>query len=353
MKAAMYFGHRDLRVLDVPEPEPGPGQVKVQVAWAGICGTDRHEYTGPVFIPVGRVHRITGRTAPLVLGHEFSGVVAAVGAGVTAWRPGDRVTASGNIVCGQCHFCRTGRVNLCENLAFTGIGTDGAFAEYVVVPQYQLFKVPASVSLERAVLTEPLACGEHATGLLGEVKGRTVVVIGPGIIGLSCVVAARAAGAARILVVGLGRANEAHARRLGADEYLDSRGTDPVAFGQAWLDAPGFDIAYECAGFDATIDTAVKMTCKGSRIMVMGVYERNPAFPMNLFQEGERTLLSSQAYVDELGTVLARMERDGLEAERLLTGRISLDRIVEDGFEELLAHPDRHIKIAMKVHDLA
>ena len=128
MKAAVYFGHRDLRVIDIPEPEPGPGQVKVQVAWAGICGTDRHEYTGPVFIPVGRIHRVTGRTAPLVLGHEFSGVVAAVGAGVTAWAPGDRVTASGNVVCGQCHFCRTGRVNLCENLA----GDQEEAADFIV-----------------------------------------------------------------------------------------------------------------------------------------------------------------------------------------------------------------------------
>jgi len=92
MRAARYYGYRDLRVETVPEPQPGPGEVKVRVAWAGICGTDRHEYTGPVFVPVGRIHRVTGRTAPLVLGHEFAGVVAEAGEGVTAWRPGDRVT---------------------------------------------------------------------------------------------------------------------------------------------------------------------------------------------------------------------------------------------------------------------
>ena len=178
MKAALYFGHRDVRVLEVPEPRPGPGQVQVRVAWAGLCGTDRHEYTGPIFIPVEQPHRVTGRRAPLILGHEFSGVIAQVGEGVTAWRPGDRVTASGNLVCGRCGPCRAGRINLCEDLAFTGIGTDGAFAEAIVVPEYQLFRIPAAVSLERALLAEPLACGVHATGLLGKLRGRSVAVMG-------------------------------------------------------------------------------------------------------------------------------------------------------------------------------
>ena len=208
------------------------------------------------------------------------------------------------------------------------------------------------MSLERALLTEPLACGVHATRLAGEVQGQAVAVVGPGIIGLSCVAAARAAGAARILVVGLGRANEAQARRLGADEYVDARDTDPVAFGRRWLGAPGFDLAYECAGFDATLDTAVNLTRKRARVMVMGVDQKSPVFPMNLFQEGERTLLTSQAYVDELGTVLARMEREDLAAEQLITARIPLDRIVPDGFEELLANPHRHIKIAVAMAGL-
>jgi (R,R)-butanediol dehydrogenase/meso-butanediol dehydrogenase/diacetyl reductase len=352
MRAARYYGYRDLRVETVPEPQPGPGEVKVRVAWAGICGTDRHEYTGPVFVPVGRIHRVTGRTAPLVLGHEFAGVVAEAGEGVTAWRPGDRVTASGNIVCGHCRFCRSGRLNLCENLAFTGIGTDGAFAEYVVVPAYQLFRIPSAVPLERALLAEPLACGEHATRLAGDVRGQAVAVVGPGIIGLGCVAAARAAGAARILVVGRGRANEAHARRLGADAYLDGREGDPLAAALDWLGGPGFDLAYECVGAEATLGLAAGMTRKAGKVMVMGVYERPPAFPMNLFQEGERILLTSQAYVDELGPVLARMEREGPAAERLITARITLDRIVPDGFEELLAHPDQHVKIAVAMAGL-
>ncbi len=351
MKAALYYGYRDLRVQDVPEPQVKPGHVKVKIAWAGICGTDRHEYNGPVWIPVAKPHRITGRQAPLVLGHEFSGVVVEAGQGVTDWKPGDRVTASGNIVCGKCRWCKEGRVNLCENLAFNGIGTDGAFAEYIVVPEYQLFRVPASVSLERAVLTEPLACGFHATRLIGDLMGKSVAVVGPGIIGLSCVLAAKTAGASHIMVVGVGRANEAQALKLGADLYVDTRETDAVEAGRQFLGAPGFDVVYECVGLDATINTAVQLTRKAGTIMVMGVFEKAPSFPMNLFQEGERTLLSSQAYAFELGDVLRLMDRENLAAEQLITARIPLERIVDDGFEELLRNPAKHIKIAIHIAD--
>jgi (R,R)-butanediol dehydrogenase/meso-butanediol dehydrogenase/diacetyl reductase len=133
---------------------------------------------------------------------------------------------------------------------------------------------------------------------------------------------------------------------------VDSRETDPVAFGQQWLKGSGFDLAYECVGADATLDTAVRLTRKGAKVMVMGVFEKNPAFPMNLLQEGERTLLSSQAYVDELEVALGWMERDDLAAERLITARIPLDRIVPDGFEALLANPDGHIKIALSIAGL-
>ena len=141
------------------------------------------------------------------------------------------MTASGNIICGKCDFCRDGRVNLCENLAFNGIGRDGAFAEYMVLPAYQLYKVPNRVSLKQAVLAEPLACGWHATGKLGDLHGKNVAVVGPGIIGLSCVYAAKAAGA-KIMMVGLGRDNEELARMMGATHVCGQPEQDPIQAGR-------------------------------------------------------------------------------------------------------------------------
>jgi (R,R)-butanediol dehydrogenase / meso-butanediol dehydrogenase / diacetyl reductase len=352
MKAAFWYGHRDLRVLETQEPEVKPGHVKVKVAWAGICGTDRHEYNGPVFIPVTKPNHLTGKTAPLVLGHEFSGKIVEVGQGVSDWKVGDRITASGNLVCGECEWCKSGRVNLCERLAFNGIGQDGCFAEYIVVPTYQLFKIPNNGSLERAVLAEPLACGVHSTKLMGDISGRDVVVIGPGIIGISCLLAAKRSGAKRVLVSGVGTNNETLVRKLGADDYVDVTQKNLVDYVRQWTNGRMAEVVYECVGFEQTLNNAIDISRKAARVMIMGVYEKAPKFPMNFFQEGERVLLTSQAYVDELAIVLDRMSKEDTHYEDLITRRITLDRIVEDGFEELMAHNDRHVKIAIKIADL-
>lgn len=352
MKAARYYGHKDIRVEDIARPSAQADSVLVKIAYAGICGTDRHEYTGPVWVPMDKPHRITGRMAPITLGHEFSGVIAAVGENVTNWQVGERVTASGNIYCGECEMCKLGRVNLCEKLAFNGVGDDGAFAEYMVVPTYQLYRIPDQVSLKQAVLAEPLACGWHATRMLGDLKGKNVAVVGPGIIGLSAVNAAREAGAGKIMVVGLGCENEAVARLMGATHYVDSREANPIVEGNQLTDKLGFDVVYECVGFQSSLDTACALIRKSGKLMVMGVFEKIPQFNMNIFQEGERTLYSSQAYTDEIRDILAMMGRDEIEVEKLITAVIPLERIVEDGFEELLCNPAKHIKIVVQVNAL-
>ena len=349
MKAARYYGYKDVRVEDIAIPEGSEGYVRVRVAWAGICGTDRHEYTGPVWVPVDKPHRITGQQAPITLGHELSGVIVAVGEGVEDWQVGDRVTASGNIICHECEFCRDGRVNLCENLAFNGIGCDGAFAEYMVLPAYQLYKVPENVTLEQAVLAEPLACGWHATSKLGALAGKNVAIVGPGIIGLSCVYAAKAAGAEEIMVIGLGRQNEELAKLVGATLYVDSLEQDPVQAGRDLTGKPGFDVVYECTGVQPALNTSCKLLRKAGTLVQMGVYEKMPQFDMNIFQEGERTLITSQAYADEMREVLALMAEQTIPVEELITASIPLDRIVEDGFEELLRNPSKHVKIAVEI----
>ena len=352
MKAAFWYGHRDIRVLETNEPMVKPGHVKIRVAWAGICGTDRHEYNGPVFIPVNKPNRLTGRVAPLILGHEFAGKIVDVGEGVTGWQIGDRVTASGNLICGECYWCKSGRVNLCEKLAFNGIGQDGCFAEYIVVPAYQLFKIPDNVSLKKAVLTEPLSCGVHSTKLIGDIIGRDVVIIGPGIIGVSCLIAAKHSGAGRVLVAGVGNANEVIVRKFGADEYVDVTQDNLIDFVRQWTNGRMSEVVYECVGLERTLENAINCSRNAARIMIMGVYEKMPKFPMNFFQEGERILLSSQAYVDELGIVLDWMSKESDQYLDLITKRIELDRIVEDGFEELIARNNNHIKIVIKVADL-
>lgn len=348
MKAAVYYGHKDIRVMEVERPKASPGHVVVQVAYGGICGTDRHEYAGPNFIPTNKPHRLTGKTAPLTLGHEFTGLISEVGEGVEGWQIGDRVTASGNLVCGECYWCKSGRINICEKLGFLGISKNGAFAEYVEVLGERLFKIPDNVSLRTAILAEPLACGIHATKLIGDLSGCTVAVVGTGIIGLSCVIAAKRAGAERILVSGISNDKEGIVKKLGA-YYVDSTVTNPVEYLKKINDGRLADVVYECIGSDQTLDLALNMSRVAARIMIMGVYEKPPRFNMNLFQEGERILLSSQAYIDEMGIMLEIMKANGLPLTELITAEIDLEGIVEDGFEALIRNGEKHIKVIINI----
>jgi len=350
MKAAVWYGYKDIRVMDVPEPHVHPDHVKVQVAYAGICGTDRHEYVGPNFIPAKKPHRLTGKMAPLIMGHEFSGVITDVGEGVAGWKAGDRVIASGSLICGKCRWCREGRFNICTSLGFNGISRDGGFAEYTVIPQYQLFKIPDNVTLKEAVLAEPLSCGFHAAKLIGDLRGQKVIVVGAGIIGISCLLAAKFAGADKILVIGRGNTKEELIRRLGSD-YVATKLVDAVEYTKKWSEGQMADVVFECAGSQQTLDLSIKLSRNAAKIMIMGVYEEKPRIDMNLFQEGERMLLSSQAYTDEMGIVLKHMSEGEISAKDLITAEIGLDTIVEEGFEELISNSGSHIKIIIRISE--
>ena len=228
-------------------PAPCPGEVKIKVHWCGICGSDLHEYlAGPIFIPVEKPHPLTGKKAPIILGHEFSGEIVQIGAGVPAIQVGDRVTASASRSCGECFWCKRGETIICEKNAGTGLQADGAFAEYVNVPAYD--KLPDSVTFEEAALAEPLAVGVHAMKRAQIQPEDNVVIVGAGTIGLSVLQAARASGAKITMVVEKAEARKAYARQLGATMVLDpSRMDIPGAVHEA-TGGVGADLGFECVG---------------------------------------------------------------------------------------------------------
>ena len=350
MKAAVWHGYKDIRIENVPEPEIKKGYVKIKVDYAGICGTDRHEYVGPNFIPVEKPHRLTGRVAPLTIGHEFSGTIVEVADDVKGYSVGDRVTANGSLTCKECEPCKTGRYNICQRLGFLGVGEDGAFAEYVNVEAERLFKISEGVSQREAAIAEPLACGIHATNLLGDVKGKDVVVIGPGIIGLSAFFGAKLAGAGRILVSGVGRERKVLIEKHGG-EYIDSSKEDVLSFVEKWTNGNLADIVYECVGLQGTLNTAITLTKPGGKIMVMGVFEKPPVVDLNTLQEAERIILTSQAHIDEIATALSYMKDKKINADELITKEVTLDTLVEDGFEELIKNPTKHIKVIIRINN--
>ena len=349
MRAAVWHGYKDLRIEEKPVPVPGKGQVLIKVDWAGICGTDRHEYEGPNFIPVKKPHRLTGRTAPLTLGHEFSGRIEQLGENVSGWAIGDRVTANGSLTCGVCEACKSGRYNICQKLGFLGVGNDGAFADFVVVDADKLFAIPEGVTQREAAVAEPLACGIHATHLLGDISGRDVVVIGPGIIGLSAFFGAKYAGAGRILVSGIGEYRRDLIEKYGG-VYVDSSKTDLEQFVSEWTEGKLADVVYECIGAEATLDQAIRISKPGARIMVMGVFGRKPVVDMNTLQEAERVLYTSQAHVNEIAEALAYLNEGKINADELITREVTLETLVEDGFEYLIKHGPEQIKVLIRIN---
>lgn len=347
MKAAIWYGRRDVRVLDVPEPPaPGPGEVKVKVHWCGICGSDLHEYTdGPISIPVEKPHPLTGKKAPIIIGHEFSGEIVGLGEGVTNVKVGDRVSPNACHRCATCPTCKQNRYNLCEKLAFTGIMTDGAFAEYVNVPAYTAYKLPAGVSSELGALVEPLAVGAHAIRRGRVSEGDVVAIVGAGTIGLAALQMARAAGAGAIFSIEIAKERKDLARKLGATAVLDPREIDVVEEVRRLTDGQGADVVVECVGSEAATALTVQLARRGGRVVIAGIFDKPIRIHPNDIVHAELEVYGSMAYLSEFDTVIDLLASGQIYAEPLITDRIKLDEIVEKGFEELLLHRDRHIKI--------
>jgi (R,R)-butanediol dehydrogenase/meso-butanediol dehydrogenase/diacetyl reductase len=347
MKAAVWHGRKDVRVEDVPEPStPQEGWVKIKVQWCGICGSDLHEYlAGPIFIPTS-AHPLTGHEGPVILGHEFSGEIVEIGAGVTNVKVGDRVAPDACQHCGECKFCQMGRYNICEKLAFTGLMTNGAFAEYVNVPAELCYVLPTSVDSEAGALIEPLAVGFHAVKQAGDILGDTVVILGGGTIGLSTLQAVKTAGAARAIVIEMSAARKEKAKECGADIVLDPADGDVVTKVRGLTDGYGADVVIECIGNKVTGPLAVDLVRKAGTVVMVGIFEEDSAFNFFGLTATEKKIVGSLAYtLSDYRGVAACLADGRMVAEPMVTGKITLSDIVTKGFEELVNNKDANIKI--------
>jgi (R,R)-butanediol dehydrogenase/meso-butanediol dehydrogenase/diacetyl reductase len=339
MLAVRWHGRGDVRVEEVPPPgPPRPGEVQLRVRWCGICGTDLEEWLdGPVFIPAAAPHPVTGARAPLVLGHEFTGVVVAAGPGVTEPRPGQRVAVDTIVSCGTCYWCRRGEVTRCPELGALGLHGDGGLAELCNAPARICLPVPDTVTDDEAALAEPLAVAVRALRRGGLSSGERVAVVGAGAIGLLAVQAAAASGAGGVAVVEPRPERRALAIRLGA-----SRAVPPGEAGA--LEA---DVAIECAGTASAIDTALQALRPGGRAVLLSIVNQ-PALiaPMDLIR-GEKSLIGSLSHVcdQDFREALRLLGRGAVHAAPLITDRIPLSAAVTGGLTLLRDEPERHLKI--------
>lgn len=351
MRVAVWHGKEDVRVETVPvPPSPEAGWVKIKVDWCGICGSDLHEYVaGPIFIPVDAPHPLTGKQGSLIMGHEFTGTVVEIGNGVTNVKVGDFVAPDACQHCGECVTCRAGRYNVCEKLAFTGLHNDGAFAKYVNIPAELCYVLPEGVSSEAGALIEPLATGFKAVREAGSILGENVVVIGAGTIGLGTLMAAKAAGAGKVIVLEMSFSRTAKAKECGADVVLNPKECDPVEVIKEMTNGSGADVSFECVGNKFTGPLAIDVLRNAGRAVIVGIFEEPSSFNFFSLSGTDKRVIGTLAYTladfEGVATLLANGQ---LKADPMITGKIDLEDIVEKGFLELINNKDENIKILVK-----
>lgn len=250
-------------LTDVPVPEIGPTDVLIRVEKAGVCGTDYHIYTWDKWAQ----NRVP---TPLVIGHEFMGTVHAIGGAVRAVRVGDRVSAEGHLADGTCVLCRTGNAHICEHVKIIGVDCNGAFAEYIAMPEYNVWKLDPAIPDEFAAVFDPLGNAVHTVMAAG-VSTKSVVITGVGSIGLMAIPVARAAGAASVYAIDVNPAKLELAKRLGADETFDARAAGLVDEIKARTGGDGVEVLLEMSGSGSAIDMGLQMVRNGGTAALLGI----------------------------------------------------------------------------------
>ncbi len=286
MKALILQKYNTFEYVDMDRPIiKRDDEVLIRVKACGICGSDVHGMDGST----GR------RIPPIVMGHEASGTITEVGKNVTQWARGDKVTFDSTIYCGDCHFCRHGQVNLCDNRRVAGVSCEeyrqhGAFAEYIVVPQHILYRLPEGITFVQAAMVEALSIAFHAVERTPISLNDTAVVVGAGMIGLLVIQSLRLAGCGRIIAVDIDEGKLAAARKLGADIGFNSRRVNVEEEVLRLTHKRGADCAFEVVGISPAVNTAIAVIKKGGNVTLVGNLSAKIDFPLQAVVTREVTL---------------------------------------------------------------
>jgi threonine 3-dehydrogenase len=314
MKALSKLGPQPgFTLKEVPVPEIGPTDVLIRVEKAGVCGTDHHIYSWDSWAQA----RIK---PPLVVGHEFMGTVAAIGDAVRAVHVGDRVSAEGHIADLTCLLCRTGQAHICERVKIIGVDRDGSFAEYIAMPEYNVWKLDPAIPDVFAAVFDPLGNAVHTVMAAG-VSVKSVVITGVGSIGLMAIPVARAAGAAVVYAIDVNPAKLSLAQRLGADATFLASAPGLVDEIKARTNGDGVDVLLEMSGSGVAIDTGLQMVRNGGTAALLGI--PSDAVNINL---AERIIFKG---LTVLGINGRRMFETWYQTQALVkSGRVDLRSII-------------------------
>ena len=302
-----------IRFDEVAVTPPGPGEVQIHVKQIGICGSDIHVWHG--------THPFT--PYPVIQGHEFMGVIAAIGPNATQkFAIGTQVTALPQIVCGECNPCKKKRFNICEQLKVRGFQAAGCAREYYNIPAERIVVLPDNFSTEQGAFVEPVAVAVHACQRAGDLRGRNVVVQGAGTIGNLIAQVAKARGAAQVLITDIADFRLDLAKRCGADYAVNTQKTSLKEAAQAAFGEQGFDLAFEAAGAEASLGAVVHAIEKGGKVLIVGVYGKAPVVDMSVVGEHEIVLAGSMMYWRD----------DWEEAVKLLASSVQVAPLVSRHF---------------------
>jgi L-iditol 2-dehydrogenase len=341
MRALLLSSYRHLEVADLPEPAPAAEDVLVRVGACGICGSDVHGYDGAS----GR------RIPPIVMGHEAAGTVAAVGSAVDRFSVGERVTFDSTIYCGHCEYCLRGETNLCNYRQVLGVSCAdyrraGAFAEYVVVPQGIVHRLPDSLSFSEAAMLEAVSVAMHAVSLSPIESGTTALVLGAGMIGLLILQALRAVGCTTVWVADIDASRLKLASDLGATAILEATGRDLTSKVSDLTGGNGVDLVLEAIGINETVSAAMDCVRKGGAVTLVGNIAPEVTLPLQKVVTRQIRLQGSCASAGEYPQAIALVASGRIRVKPLITAVAPL----EDGprwFDRLYSREANLLKVVL------
>jgi L-iditol 2-dehydrogenase len=345
MQALQLTEYRNLQLVDLPVPSPAADEVLIQVAACGICGSDVHGFDGST----GR------RIPPLVMGHEAAGVIVAVGKSVSRFAVGQRVTFDSTISCGSCRFCTEGAVNLCDRREVLGVSCgdyrrNGAFAEYVAVPERIVYRLPGSLSFADAAMIEAVSVALHAVRLTAPEPGGTALVVGAGMIGLLILQSLHVAGCGTILVTDIDSARLELAKKLGATEIIQAGGattSDEIAEHVRDLTGGhGVDIVLEAVGTATTIKTAIAAARKNATVTLVGNLAPEVPLPLQHVITHQLRLQGSCASAGEYPQAMELMASKAIDVTPMLSAIAPLAEGAR-WFERLYAREPNLMKVVL------
>ncbi len=313
MKALVLEDYKKLVYTDADTPVIAPDEVLIRVKSCGICGSDIHGYDGST----GR------RRPPVIMGHEASGIIEQVGSNVTGWKRGDRVTFDSTIYCNECDSCRHGQVNLCTNRKVIGVSCedyrrDGAFAEYIAVPQHILYRLPDNVSFDQAAMIEPLSIAFHAANLVPHTIGASAAIVGTGKIGMLLIQTLRMFGFGKIIAIKKSDSNIDLIKELGADYCLVSERDNIIEEVNRITEGKGIDFVFEAAGYESSINTCIDICRRDGNLILVGNSSPTVSVPLQKIVTKQLHITGSCASSGEYSACLDMISRKLINVDILI-----------------------------------